>query len=159
MSAAGRTRPELSGDRLQVQADLTIEVDGTTSHLSTDGDRLVLESSHPERVWASFLASALPAGVGDLNGPRAVGRVGDGLAEAGLRLEVTGPAGTVAHLGQGVNSRAGRVLTGSSAVGPGAPGAMAALVWHRSRVAVVAVAAAVGGAVVIATARRRRTRS
>lgn len=135
-------------DHLSVQADLTIELDGDLARLTSDGSALTLEADHPERVWASILASALPAGVGDVDGPRAVGRIADQLSDAGLSLEVTGPRGTVAHLGHGVRSRVGRVVTGSSKVQPGAPLAVVALVSRRSRL--VAGAAVALGALALA---------
>jgi hypothetical protein len=142
--------------KLSVQADLTIEVDGDVARLTADGSALTLTADHPERVWASVLASALPAGVGELDGPRAVGRVADQLADAGLTLQVTGPRGTVADLGYGVRSRAGRVITGSAAVRPGAPGALVALVSRRSWAVAAGVAIVLGG---LAAVVRSRTRS
>jgi hypothetical protein len=120
-------------DRLRVQANLAIEVDGTPAGLISVGDRLVLSSPHPERLWAAVIASALPIDVGEMDGPRAVGRLAAGLAEAGLRLEVTGPRGCLVHLGVGVHSRVGRALTGSWAVAPGAPRPLLALVWRQAR--------------------------
>lgn len=145
---------------LRVVADLSIEVDGTSARLTSEGDRLLLTSSHPERVWAAVVATALPAGVGRVDGPRAVGRIADGLADAGLRLEVTGPRGSVVHLGAGVGSGWGRVLAGSAAVGPGKPAALAALAWER--VPRAAAAAALTGTLVLAgavrAARRRSSR-
>lgn len=142
---------------LSVQADLTIDVDGDTAHLTSDGAALTLTSSHPERVWASIVGAALPVGVGAIDGPRAVARIADQLVDAGLTLEVTGPRGTVADLGFGVRSRVGRVVTGSSSVRPGAPVALLTLVPRRVWVAVGALVGAVvaGGA---AAAITRRTR-
>lgn len=141
---------------IRVQADLTIEVDGTLATLASDGDRLVLSSAHPERVWAAVVSAALPAGNGTLDGPRAVGRVATELAAAGLRLEVSGPRGKVAHLGDGVKSRLGRVVTGSAAVAPGAPGAVAVLLWSRLPRRAVAIAAVALSVATLAVASRRR---
>ena len=143
--------------QIRVEADLTIEVDGTPARLSSEGERLVLSSPHPERVWQAVLSSALPAGVGSLDGPRAIGRLAGELAASGVRLEVTGPRGSVAHLGQGVDSRLGRLATGSSAVAPGAPAAVAVLLWSRvSRRAGAAAAAVVVLAVAVGLGRKRR---
>ncbi len=134
-----------------------IEIDGMPATLVADGDRLVLSAAHPERAWAAVVSAALPAGVGKLDGPRAVGRVASELAAVGLRLEVRGPRGRLAQLGEGVQSRLGRAVTGSAAVAPGAPSAVAVLLWSRvsrrgAAIAVVALGAAAGAAVL----RRRR---
>lgn len=142
--------------QIQVEADLRFEVDGTPARLTSDGDRLVLSSTYPERVWASVLSAALPAGIGRLDGVRAVGHVASELAAAGLRLEVCGPRGKVAYLGNGVRSRLGRVVTGSAAVAPGAPSAVAVLVWHRLPHRGAAIAALALGAVTVAAALRHR---
>ena len=138
--------------QIQVEADLAFEVDGTPARLTSDGDHLVLFSTHPERVWASVLSVALPVG----NGTRAVGHVARELAAAGLRLEVTGPRGKMAHLGKGVRSPLGRVVTGSAAVAPAAPSAVALLIWHRLPRRGAAIAALALGAVAVAAALRRR---
>ncbi len=121
--------------QIRVEADLGIDVDGTPAHLAGNGSTLILSSPHPERVWRAVVSAALPAAVGDLNGPRALGRVGDGLAEAGLRLQVSGPHGTVADLGHGVHSRLGHLVTGSTAVAPGSARALTALWlnWIKAR--------------------------
>jgi len=142
--------------QIRVEADLTIDVDGTPARLASDGDRLVLSSAHPERVWAAVLSAALPAGIGVMDGPRAVGRVASELAAAGLRLEVTGPRGNVAQLGAGVQSRLGRMVTGSVAVAPGAPSAVAVLVWSRLPRRGIAIAAVALSAAVAAVTLRRR---
>ena len=144
-------------EQIRVEADLEIAVDGVPARLTSHGDRLVLSSPHPERVWAAVLSAALPVRVGALDGPKAVGRLGAELAAAGLRLEVTGPRGTVAHLGDGVRSRFGRLATGSAAVSPGAPTAVAALLWSRvpRTTAAAAALALVLAGTAIATRRRR----
>ena len=143
--------------QIRVNADLTIDIDGTPARLASDGDRLVLFSAHPERVWAAAVSAALPAGIGTLSGPRAIGRLAVELAAAGLRLEVTGPRGTVANLGEGVRSRLGRVVTGSEAVAPGKPSAVAVLLWSRfpRRRAVIAVVAVSAAAAAVVLGRRR----
>lgn len=143
---------------LHVTSDLSIEIDGTSAHLSSDGTRLVLSSTRPEKIWAAAVGAALPVGVGQTSGPRAVGRLADELAAVGLSLEVTGPAGRVVRLGDGVQSRVGRATTGSAAVGPGRPGALAVVLWHGQRRLVGGVAALLAGGVVAAIWARARRR-
>ncbi len=140
--------------RLQVQADLRIDVDGVPARLTAEGDRLTLQSSRPERAWA-----AAPALVGRAAGPRWVGRAADVLADAGLTVDVVGPQGVVVSLGDGVGSRLGRAVTGSSAVRPGAPAAVVGSAWRWARL-VARPATATAGVVVLAAlvgvlARRR----
>jgi hypothetical protein len=141
---------------MRVEADLTIDIDGTPARLASDGDRLILSSAHPERIWAAAVSAALPAGIGTLDGPRAVGRMARELAAAGLRLEVTGPRGTVAHLGDGVRSRLGRAVTGSAAVAPGTPSAVAVLLWSRFPLRRAVITAVALSAAIAVVARRRR---
>lgn len=154
------TQPHVG--RLAVAADLQLEVDGTAATLTGDGDHLVLRSDSPAALWDAISGAALPAGIGRVDGPRAVGLVGDALRESGLRLDVDGPHGTLARLGAGVDSRLGRVSTGSRAVQPGSPSALAPLVWHRLRQDVRlqagagALALAAAGAVVAVLTRRGR---
>lgn len=142
---------DLPFGRLDVTADLTIDVDGVPAQLTGSGSRLVLTSARPERVLDAAAASMLPVGVGEINGPRAVGRVADLMREAGVRLEVRGPQGAVAILGDDVRSAVGRVLTGSDAVSVGRPGALAALAWRGRRREVLIGA---GGATVLLLAVR-----
>jgi hypothetical protein len=68
----------------------------------------------------------------------------------------------VASLGAGVDSPVGRVLTGSSALHPGAPAVLAPLVWQDlrrrpgARAAAGLALAGIVGIVVAGVARRRR---
>lgn len=144
--------------RLDVEADLRLDVDGTSAHLHGSGSRLVLFSDHPERVWAAAVASVLPAfGVAD--GPRAIGRVADLLQDAGVRLEVAGPHGVVVSLGDGVSSPVGRATTGSRAVRPGRPVALAVLGWQAGpRVVALAAISTTAGIALIRWALIRRAR-
>ena len=119
--------------RLDVTADLSIDVDGVAAQLTGRRSRLVLTSAQPERVFDAAVSSMLPVGVGSISGPRAVGRVADLLREAGVRLEVRGPQGLVAAIGADVHSPTGRLLTGSDAVSAGRPEALAALAWRGRR--------------------------
>ena len=143
--------------RLDVTADLSIDVDGVTARLTGRGSRLVLTSAQPERVFDAAVSSMLPAGVGSISGPRAVGRVADLLREAGVRLEVRGPQGLVAAIGDDVRSPTGRLLTGSDAVSAGRPGALAALAWRgRRREVLLGTGGAVTALMLLVRALRRR---
>ena len=139
--------------RLDVEADLQMDVDGTRAYLHGRGSQLTLSSSHPERVWAAAVASVLPAGLVVAGGPRAVGRIADQLSAHGVRLDVTGPQGVLASLGAGVSSPLGLVATGSRAVRPGRPVALTSLAWRARPRELAAL-----GAAVVAAALVRRTR-
>jgi len=144
---------------LRVEADLTIQVAGTSAHLDGRGDRLTLTCTDPEQMWAAVSGALATVPVGSVAGPRAVGRLADQLTAAGLGLEVVGPRGTLARLGDGVHSPLGRVATGSYAVRPGSPLALgAALGRHRRRSVTAGGAAllAVLGAGAVAWVRSRR---
>ena len=103
---------------LSVDADLDIDVDGHSARLEGDGQRLVLRSDHPELLWSSLLNASLPDQVGNVSGPRSIGRAASQLADVGVHLDVEGPHGTVVSIGDGENSRIGRLVTGSAAVQP-----------------------------------------
>ncbi|MET0865539.1 MAG: hypothetical protein ABWZ98_14500 [Nakamurella sp.] len=141
---------------LSVFADLRMESDGQRVHLVGDGTSLVVHSSDPLRLWSALTSSALPSGVGRVNGPRAAGRAANALRDAGLRVDLTGPNGVLVALGNGAGTAAGRALTGSNSVGFGslravlstvpavtprvkiaaglaAATALAAFVWRRTR--------------------------
>ena len=146
MSAAGRR-----GDvTVSVRADLRMDLDGASVTLTGDGDRLVLATNRPGALWDALASAPVPIRVGSASGPTGVGRVAEALREAGLNLDVRGPRGTVASLGAGVDSALGRVLAGSSALRPGAPAAVAPLLWHAvsqrpaARTAAIALAIAAG---------------
>jgi hypothetical protein len=131
--------------RLDVTADLVLSVDGVPATLTGSDGRLVLESADPAALWSAVVTSDLPAGIGRVDGPRGLGRLADGLRDAGVRIDVRGPRGPVASLGAGVTSAVGRVSTGSSALRPGGPRALAPLLLAdlRRRRRPIAVAAAV----------------
>lgn len=145
--------------RLDVVADLTVDIDGVPGTLTGSGGQLVLETADPRALWSAVTRTSLPAGVGRVDTARALGRLADGMREAGVRLEVRGPRGRLVALGAGVRSVAGRVTTGSSALRPGGAGALGPLVLAdlRRRPAVRAAAVAlVVAAAALAVVRRRR---
>ncbi len=104
---------------MRVDADLQLVVAGRRAHLTGSGTTLLLESDDPAALWSSVTGADLPAGLGRISGPRAVGRLADQLRDVGLQLRVTGPSGELVRLGAGSPSRWGRLTTGSSAVGIG----------------------------------------
>ena len=57
--------------------------------------------------------AALRAAAAPGPGRTAVGGLADLLAPSGLTMEVTGPRGTIASLGNGVDSRLGKLVAGS----------------------------------------------
>lgn len=145
--------------RLDVVADLALEVDGVPATLTGSGGRLVLEATDPGALWSSLARAPLPVGVGRVDAARALGRLADGLRDAGIRVEVRGPRGELVALGDGVRSAAGRITTGSSALRPGSPRALGPLVLtdlqHRPAARVL-VLAALGGIVAAVLRSRRR---
>ena len=143
--------------RLDVVADLTVDIDGVPGTLTGSGGRLVLETADPRALWSAVTRASLPAGVGRVDAARALGRLADGMREAGVRLEVRGPRGPLVALGDGVRSVTGRMTTGSSALRPGGAGALGPLVLAdlRRRPAVRAAAVALLAAVALAAGRRR----
>ena len=155
---SGVPRPSATHPRaVAVLADLRIESDGHQAHLVGDGRSLVLHTDSPMHFWSTLNQAALPSGVGRVNGPRALGRAADLLADAGITVDVTGPDGVIARLGDNAGSRLGRLATGSSAVHFGSPRVLlstlsAGFPVRRFGVAAAAVIALVG----VFVARRRR---
>ncbi len=155
--APGGSARATGSAKLAVFADLRIETDGQRAHLVGDGRSLILHTDQPLRFWSSIDHAALPAGVGRVNGPRALGRVADALHDAGVTVDVTGPDGVLVRLGDGAGSRLGKLVTGSSAVGFGSVRLLASTVTARMPVGRIAAAlglAAVFG--IVAVVRRRR---
>lgn len=149
--------------RLEVVADLTLDVDGVPAVLIGSGDHLVLDAADPGALWSAVTRAALPAGVGRVDAARALGRLADGLREAGVRLDVRGPRGALVTLGAGVESATGRLSTGSSALRPGGVRTLGPLVLadlrDRRTVRIAALAAAgltVAGLTISAVLRRSR---
>ncbi len=105
-----------TGRPLSVFADLRFETDGHRVHLVVDGQALVVHTSDPRRLIHDVRNMSLPAAISPLTGRTAIGRAATELRNAGLRVDVRGPDGVLVHLGQGAESRFGRVVTGSSAV-------------------------------------------
>lgn len=133
MSAAppGRSGPAAGTERAQpalsVLADLDLSVDGRSARLEGDGRHLVLTSEDPVHLWSTLGHASLPAEVGAVNGPRAVGRVATLLSDHGVTIDIVGPRGLLVQLGRearsggpagSLMSLTGRLMTGSDAVAP-----------------------------------------
>jgi hypothetical protein len=142
---------------LSITADLRLDLDGTKAHLVGDGQSLILHSSDPLRLWSALNQASVPAGIARVDGPRAVGRAADALLDNGLRVDVTGPHGVLVRLGQGADSRAGRLITGSSGVEFGSARALGATIRAEVPAGRIALAAAaIVAAVVLFAVKRRR---
>lgn len=84
--------------------------------------------------------------------PADVGRAADLLAAGGITVRVIGPDGLAATIGAGASSRVGKLVTGSSAVGP-MPLAAVRIALRTPTARTIAAGAAV---VIIAVALRWR---
>lgn len=101
---------------LRIEADLRIDVDGQSASLVGQGQRLTFTTQDPGQLLASLRDIPLPAGVGAVQGIRAVGRIADALGEQGLEFHMAGPDGDLVHLGTGAHSWWGWAVTGSSLI-------------------------------------------
>ena len=137
-----------------VFADLRLETDGHRVHLVGDGQSLVVHTSDPRRLLRDVRRMSLPAQAAGLAGRTALGRAADGLRDVGIGVDVRGPDGVLVRLGDGSDSRLGRVITGSSAVQFGKAGDLAAAAGIPGKRSAALVAA--GVALVVALLLRRR---
>ena len=119
---------ESESPALEVLAQLQLDLDGHVATLTGSGEDLVLVASDPAALLDQLATAAIPVGVGQVDGPRALGLVADILGQAGLRLTVQGPNGTLVTLGRGQASYLGRLLTGSERAQPGTVRSLAPLV-------------------------------
>jgi hypothetical protein len=103
---------------VRVQADLEFLVDGRLASVSADGTHVRVRADDPVPIVRQLQLAARQAGAGDVGPARALGRMADELAAAGLTATIEGPRGPVLHLGA-PGSRLGRWVTGSPAVRPG----------------------------------------
>ncbi len=101
---------------LSVVADLTVSVDDNCAHLSSDGRELVLTADNPLAFWNAISTAELPAAVGSISGPRALGRAADLLSDMGTTFRLVGPRGELVRLGARGKSPLMRVVTGSSSI-------------------------------------------
>jgi hypothetical protein len=141
---------------MRVTADLSFTVDlgrgPISGRVEGDGTVLRVTTDDADTVWEA--ASSVPE-----IGTAALPFLADQLRDAGLRVDVVGPKGTVATIGSGASSTVGRVVTGSRAIQPGDTRAVAALLVGRikrsRRGLVLAVAAAIAGGAAVVVLRRR----
>lgn len=147
MTSSGFELGPPAGPAFDVQAALSLEIDGRAASITGSGNRLVLHLDSPGHTLhaaRSFTSSAV------------VGTVANMLRAAGLRLDVVGAHGQLLSLGAGVDSVLGRLGTGSRAVSAGSPRAVTYLAVQllqratgRRRAAAVA---GLTGAVLVAAA-------
>ncbi len=141
-------------ESLNVEADLNLSLGASSARLTGSGQRLVLELDSPLDAFAS-----VPSG----SSFRLVSAVAEGLAQAGLRVDVVSERGALISMGAGVRSRLGGLGT-SRAVAFGSPAALVALAWpaavrvvarHRVVAAGAGLGVAMSGAAWLARRLRR----
>ena len=138
------------GGRLQVLADLSIEVDGAPVRVESSGGRVRVVADDVRGLVDHLRSAVRAAGVGS---PReGVVTVAETLAAQGLTGVLTAPTGDVAVLGAGVDSPVGRLLWGSRRVHVDAVGLLRSSDAARWTLAGAALAL---GAVLVARFRRR----
>ncbi len=141
---------------LDLQGDLSFSVDGpggsTSGTVTGDGAVLRVRADDPVAAWDGILGSVS-------TGPAALRTVADQLADEGLSIAVSGPAGLLALVGAGADSSVGKLLVGSRRVQLGRPAALRplAVAQVRRRLTRSRVLAVVAG-LVVAVLLRRRTR-
>lgn len=138
------------GARLQVLADLSIEVDGAPVRVESSGGRVRVVADDVRGLVDHLRSAVRAAGAGS---PReGVVSVADRLAAEGLTGVLAAPTGDVAVLGAGVHSPVGRLLWGSPRVHVDPVGLLRSSDATRWA---LAGAALVLGAVLVARLRRR----
>ncbi|WP_448616080.1 hypothetical protein [Modestobacter sp. URMC 112] len=98
--------------RLDVTADLRLEVDGVPVQVRASGDEIAVTSPDVRRLFSAVRV----AGGATTQGPpgrEELARVADALAGHGLTARFDGPAGRVLSLGADVEWPAGSALLGS----------------------------------------------
>jgi hypothetical protein len=138
--------------RLDVTADLSLEVDGAPVRVTAQGGELDVVADDV-RGFVLALRAAATARAGVAPGRADVGDLADALADAGLTARLRSPAQDVVTVGAGVDSALGGLLLGTRRARPDALGIVRAS--GRAR----AVGAVLTGAVVLvgaAALRRRR---
>ena len=138
--------------RLDVTADLSIEVDGAPVRLTARGADLDVVADDVRGLVLGLRAVAT-ARTGTRPGRADVGQLADALADAGLTARLRSPSQDVVTVGAGVDSALGGVLLGTRRARPDALGIVRASGRARG------VEAALAGALVllgIAVVRRGR---
>jgi hypothetical protein len=142
--------PEVA--RLNVTADLSIEVDGAPVRVTADGGDLDVVADDV-RGFVLGLRQAATARSGTRPGRADVGELADALADAGLTARLRSPSQDVVTVGAGVDSTLGAVLLRTRRARPDALGIVRAS--GRARAVEVAVAGALLS-LGVAVLRRRR---
>lgn len=145
---------------LQFSSDLTFSLEGpdgssALGRVEGDGSTLRVSTTDAALVWGAALDSSLAT-------PDSLDRLATQLADGGVTVEVSGPAGRVATVGAGVDSTLGRFAAGSRRVELGGPRAVVPLARVQARRllgerrrTLLAALAALTGAGALALARRR----
>jgi hypothetical protein len=138
------------GARLDVTADLSIEVDGSPVRVTAEGGDLRVAATDV-RGFVLGLRAAATARNGTRPGRADVGGLARALADAGLTARLASPSRPVVTLGAGVDSTLGGLLLGTRKARPDTLGILRASGRARS------VGTAAAGALLlgIAVARRR----
>ena len=139
------------GARLDVTADLSIQVDGAPVRVTAEGGDLRVVAADV-RGFVLGLRAAATARTGTRPGRADVGDLAGALAGAGLTARLASPSRPVVTLGAGVDSTLGGLLLGTRRARPDMLGILRASGRARS-VGVAATGALLLG---IAVARRRR---
>ena len=138
------------GARLDVTADLSIQVDGAPVRVTAEGGDLSVVAADVRGVVLGLRAAAT-ARNGTRPGRADVGDLAEALAGAGLTARLASPSRSVVTLGAGVDSTLGGLLLGTRRARPDTLGILRASGRARS------VGAAATGALLlgIAVVRRR----
>ncbi|MGY1653969.1 MYXO-CTERM sorting domain-containing protein [Geodermatophilus sp. SYSU D01119] len=98
--------------RLEVTADLRLEVDGVPVRVEASGSEISVTSDDVRRLFAAVRVAGGAATQGS-PGRTELARVADTLADHGLTARLDGPAGRVLSLGADVDSAAGSAFLGT----------------------------------------------
>ena len=136
--------------RLDVTADLRLEVDGVPVQVHASGTEIAVTSPDVRRLFSAVRVTGGATTQGP-PGRQQLARVADVLAGHGLTARFDGPAGRVLSLGADVGSPAGSALLGSRHARVHPAGA-----FRSSRAAPLAAAASLLVAVAVLVRRLRR---
>ena len=141
----------LEGSRLDLTADLSIEVDGEPVRVTAEkGDLRVVATD--VRGFVLGLRAAAAARDGTRPGRADVRRLADALADAGVTARLSSPSQHVVTVGAGVDSALGGLLLSTRKAQPDALGIVRASGQARAVGTALAAALLLG----IAVLRRRR---
>ena len=138
--------------RLDLTADLSVEVDGAPVHVTAQGGDVDVVADDV-RGFVLGLRAAATARTGTRPGRADVGSLAGALADAGVTARLRSPSQHVVTIGAGVDSALGGTLLGTRLARPDALGILRASGRAREIEAVAVGALALAAAVVL---RRRR---